>query len=258
MSETNFWQRLTALVVVAMLMPWPLLAGPNNWWAYVLATVAIVAALRLLLGQGWADIAGLNMPLSNVFVVVGAFVVVATGSEILLPIVYRATGLNVTAPGIEEQAGFLFQAFNEEILFRALMVGFLVRYASSSFAVSIGVAFVFAVAHFILYRFSNPMHLALPITSLATLFFAGVAMNSLYLAFGHIGFSWALHGGWNVVWLSASFYDAATHVRLAEPQIFDRVLSSPILVVLAFSIAILSFLIQCGRRRQPSATHRQA
>jgi len=50
--------------------------------------------------------------------------------------------------------------------------------------------------------------------SLATLFFAGVAMNNFYLAFRHIGFSWALHAGWNVVWLPATIYDAATNERL--------------------------------------------
>jgi len=192
-------QRLIALLVVVALMPWPLLLTQDNWWAYILATAAIVAALRLLLGRQWVNIAGLNLPPTHTLLVVMAFAVVATASNMLLPLVYEAAGLKANAPSIEEQTGFLFQAFNEEILFRALMIGLFIQYVRSAPVISLGLAFVFAAAHFLLYRFSNPMHLALSMTSLATLFFAGVAMNNLYLAFRHIGFSWALHAGWNVV-----------------------------------------------------------
>ena len=84
----------------------------------------------------------------------------------------------------------MFQAFNEEIFFRALMIGLLIHYVRSTLVISLGLALLFAAAHFLLYRFSNPMHLALSLNALATLFLAGVAMNNLYLAFRHIGFSW--------------------------------------------------------------------
>jgi membrane protease YdiL (CAAX protease family) len=227
-SQTRWqqrWARLMALLVVAALMPWPLLLTHDNWWAFVLVTSAIVAALRLLLGRQWADYAGLKLPPTHVLIVVAAFAVVATGSEMLLPIVYKAAGLKANAPTIEEQIGFVFQAFNEEIFFRALMIGFFIQYVRSALTISLGLAFLFAAAHFLLYRFGT-LHMALSTASLATLFFAGVAWNNLYLAFRHIGFSWALHAGWNVVWLAASFYDASTNERLYEPQVFDRVLGS--------------------------------
>jgi hypothetical protein len=91
-----------------------------------------------------------------------------------------------------------------------------------------------------MYRFTNPMHLALSFAALATLFCAGAAMNNLYLAFRHIGFSWALHAGWNVVWLPAAFYDAATHAPLFEPQIFERVLGAPMVVACVSAMAVLT------------------
>ena len=86
------------------------------------------------------------------------------------------------------------------------------------------------------------MHVALSIPALATLFLAGVAMNNVYLAFRHIGFSWALHAGWNVVWLPAVIYDVGTNRQLHEPQVFDRVLGSSIIVSAACLIAVLSFV----------------
>jgi membrane protease YdiL (CAAX protease family) len=234
------WARLSALLVVAALMPWPLLITHDNWWAFVLATLAIVAALRLLLGRQWPAYAGLNLPPTHVLIVVVAFAIVAMGSEVFLPIVYKSAGLKANAPTIQEQTGFVFQAFNEEIFFRALMIGFFIQYARSALMISLGLAFVFAAAHFLLYRFGT-LHMALSIASLATLFVAGVAMNNFYLAFRHIGFSWALHAGWNVVWLPAAFYNALTNERLHEPQVFDRVLGSPAIVAMACATAVLSF-----------------
>lgn len=245
-------QAFIALLVGAALMSWPLLLGPNNWWAFILATAAIVAALRLLLGPRWAGYAGLDLPPVHVVMAVVAFAGIAMGSGMLLPIVYKAARLTADAPSLEGQIGFLFQALNEEIFFRALMIGFLIHYVRSAPVISLGLAFVFAAAHFLMYRFTNPVHLALSMAALATLFLAGVAMNTLYLAFRHIGFSWALHAGWNVVWLPAAIYDAATHARLHEPQIFDRVLGSPIVVALAGAMAVLGFgLLAAMARREP-------
>lgn len=240
-------RQLIALLLVAVLMPLPLLITQDHWWAFTVATAAIVAALPLVLGRQWRDIAGLKLPPVHALSAIVALALTAAASTILLRHVYAGAGLTVNAPAITDQVGFLFQAFNEEIFFRALMIGLFVQLVPSAYAVSFGTALLFAAAHFLLYRFSNPMHLALSTGALATLFLAGVAMNNLYLAFRHIGFSWALHAGWNVVWLPATFYDTAANKELYEPQIFDRVLGSPAIVVAACAIAILSSLLLAGR-----------
>ena len=252
-QETHMhWDQVLALLLVAALMPWPLLLGPNNWWAFVLVAVAILAVLRLLFGRQWMNRAGLQLPPTQILLVVVAFLVIATGSKMLLFIVYAAAGLKANAPDIMGRVGFLFQAFNEEILFRALMISFILQYTRSAFLVSLGLALLFSASHFLMYRFTNPMHLALSFPALATLFFAGVAMNNLYLTFRHIGFSWALHAGWNVVWLPAAIYDASTGQRLHEPQIFDRVLGSPLMVATVGAVAALS-LVFLARRPLTSA-----
>jgi hypothetical protein len=246
-------RRAAAVVVVAALMPWPLL-GPHHWWAFALTTAAIAVALRLVLGPQWISDAGLKLSPAQALLVVVAFAGVAAASAMLLHHVYQTAGLRVTAPAVEDQAGFLFQALNEEILFRALLIGLaiqLVRPAPlvSLMLISLGLALVFPAAHFLMYRFTNPMHLALSLPALMTLFCAGLAMNNLYLGFRHIGFSWALHAGWNVVWLPAAFYDAASHARLVEPQIFERVLSAPAVAASAAAMTVLSFAFLAWRSR---------
>jgi membrane protease YdiL (CAAX protease family) len=251
MAGPGAGRRALALAVVAVLLPWPLL-GPHHWWAFALATAAIVAALRLLLGPQWTASAGIELSPAQVLRVIVAFALVAAASWLLLQHVYASAGLRVTAPAIQDQAGFLFQALNEEILFRALMIGLVIQLARPTGSVSLtlislGLALAFPAAHFLLYRYSNPMHLALSPAALATLFCAGVAMNNLYLAFRHIGFSWALHAGWNVIWLPAAFYDAATRTPLAEPQIFQRVLGAPVVAASACAMAGLSFVFLVRR-----------
>jgi hypothetical protein len=245
--------RAIAPLVVALLLPWPLLLGPGNWWAFILVTAAIAVALGLVLGPQWPGIAGLKMPTAHILLVIVAFASVATGSKMLLAAVYQSAGLVSEPPGIAHQIGFLFQALNEEILFRALMIGLIIHYVRSAPLVSVGLALLITAAHFCLYRFSNPMHLALSLGALATLFFAFAAMNNLYLIFRHVGFSWALHAGWNVVWLPAPVHDAASHELLHEPQLFDRVLGSPTVMATAFAMAVLSFVFLV-RRPSPQAS----
>ena len=246
----------TGLAVALLLLPWPLMAGPDNWWAFVLVTAAILAAMRLLFGPDWREAAGLRMSAAEAVLAVMAFLAIAAASRMLLHHVYQGAGVRADAPGIKEQAGFLFQAFNEEIFFRALLIGLVIQYVRPAVLVSLGLALVFAGAHFLLYRYSNPMHLALSPMALATLFLAGVAMNNLYLAFRHIGFSWALHAGWNMVWLPASFHDAASGAPLYEPQIFDRVLGAPIMAGVAGAAAALTFLFLARRARGRRARRR--
>ena len=147
-------RQLAALVLVAALMPWPLLLTHGNWWAFILDTAAIIAILRLLLGPRWASYAGLRLSPVQALMVIAAFVLIAMGSGALLRHVNEMAGLKAHAPPIEGQIGFLFQAFNEEIFYRALMIGLLVQCIPSQVAISLGLAFIFAAAHFLLYRFS--------------------------------------------------------------------------------------------------------
>ncbi|HYS45638.1 MAG TPA: CPBP family intramembrane glutamic endopeptidase [Rhizomicrobium sp.] len=196
------------------------------------------------------------MPLTHVLLAVAAFGAVATGTKMLLPHIYESTGLRADTPRVEQQLGLLFQSLNEEILFRALLIGFLLQYLRSSVLISVGLACVFSAAHFLLYRFPNPLHLPLSWTALLTLFLAGAAMNNLYLAFRHIGFSWAFHAGWNIVWLPAPVYDVLTNDRLYEPQVFDRVLGSSAMAIVAGGTALLSFGLLASQSRRPQGAVR--
>ena len=67
-------RHLIALLIVAALMPWPLLVRGDHWWAFILATGAIVTALRLALGRQWAGHAGLKLPPIHAALSIAAFI----------------------------------------------------------------------------------------------------------------------------------------------------------------------------------------
>lgn len=241
--------RWWSLVLVLALLPWPLLFSEHYWWAFIVGTAAIIGVLRLVHGPHWTSYAGLKMPLAHALLTVAAFWLVAAATAFLLPHIYTSEGLRASNPSLGHQLGLLFQSLNEEILFRALLIGLLLQYAGSRVLISIVLACIFATAHFLLYRYSNPLHVPLSPIALSTLFLAGVVMNNLYLAFRHIGFSWAFHAGWNVVWLSPPMYDALTNAPLYEPQVFNRVLGAPAMAAIAGAAALLSFALLARRPR---------
>jgi len=228
--------RWWSLFLVLALLPWPLLFSEHHWWAFIVDTAAIMGVLRLVHGPHWTSYAGLKMPPVHVLLTVAAFGLVVIATAFLLPHIYASGGLRADSPALGHQLGLLFQSLNEEILFRALLIGLLLQYTGSRVLISMMLACIFAAAHFLLYRYSNPLHVPLSPIALSTLFLAGVAMNNLYLAFRHVGFSWAFHAGWNVVWLSPPMYDTLTNAPLYEPQVFNRVLGAPVMAAVAGAV----------------------
>lgn len=241
--------RWRSLLLVVVLLPWPLLFSEHYWWAFIVGTAAIVGALRLVHGPHWTNYAGLKIPPVHILLTVVAFGLMAAATGLLLPHIYASGGLRAGSPELGRELGLMFQSLNEEILFRALLIGLLLQYAGSRVLISVVLACIFAAAHFLLYRFSNPLHVPLSPIALSTLFLAGVAMNNLYLAFRHIGFSWAFHAGWNVVWLSPPMYDTLTNVPLHEPQVFNRVLGAPAMTAIAGAATLVSFALLAWRPR---------
>jgi hypothetical protein len=78
------------------------------------------------------------------------FALVAIGNHLLLHHVYGSAGLRADAPDIQVQAGFLIQAFNEEIFYRALEIDFFMQWVPSARVISLGTAFLFPVADFLM------------------------------------------------------------------------------------------------------------
>jgi hypothetical protein len=135
------------------------------------------------------------------------------------------------------------QTFNEEMILGA----FLLNAIRTSFKklhpllISLIVALLFAIFHYIFYSWLVvlPNHSGkLRLITLMTLFLVAIFRNTLILKTNHIAYAWVLHFGFNLVFLRGSFYDLRQDIYLNQPEVFNLILSSPIMV----GIGILMFL----------------
>ncbi|MFC2084626.1 hypothetical protein ACFLS9_06190 [Bacteroidota bacterium] len=138
------------------------------------------------------------------------------------------------------------QTLNEEIVLGALLL-FSIKNKYSKLpplVISILVAFIFSVMHYIFYAwiFIPKEAGILSITTLFCLFSIGVLRNSLILKFGHIGFAWVIHLSFNIVFLWSVYYTAGGQ-ELNEAATFNLIFGSQIMVILSVLFLLFSVTI---------------
>lgn len=192
---------LGALLVIAFLVPYNL----DTWWKFFAASAAMLVIGRWLWREGTLRVLGLAIPKREL--------VISGILTVLFAILVRVLVLNVcTANHIVFDTSMyhwgwkvnpIAQVLNEEIVFRALLLAGLVRFFRNPMLAATLSAVAFAAAHWVLYSTMNGI--SLPATTLTTLFAFGMASSLLFLRFGHIGYSCALHLGWNLTKLEGTF-----------------------------------------------------
>jgi membrane protease YdiL (CAAX protease family) len=158
-------------------------------------------------------------------------------SYLLIPQIINPLGYqNLSAwPPIERIFITPFHVLMEEIVFRAILLGLLIKKWPKPFAITIKVAVLFSYAHWLMYGpIKNEAYLNL--YALVTLFNIGLALNLIYLKTRSILIPVAIHLGWNyfrfgIKWLTP-FGEP-----LSEGQSFNLIEGHP--YVLAISILIL-------------------
>lgn len=225
----------------------------NTWWLAPVGSAIIILLSYLVWPGRNIDLLGLNIPLrqglvslaiaSGVMVIAWLVLLAVTpGQDIAITPVWRRTAW------LALLAHTLGQTLNEEMLLGALLL----KSVSSRFrrlpapAVSILVGLIFSLLHYAFYAFRPPQVInygMLSLVALASIFAAGVLRNNCILSTGNIAFAWAIHFGWNVIFIDSSYTNAITHVDLSEPQMFNAVLGGfPAMLVVSLA-AGLSFLL---------------
>jgi hypothetical protein len=98
---------------------------------------------------------------------------------------------------------------------------------------------VFALGHFVLYRFEPP-YTALSVQALTTLLLAGFAFNEFFLATGSIAVPWAIHLGWNLTRLGRDWVGLGLPGVLEEGPDFNLIEGNPWVMVLAAGLALVA------------------
>lgn len=193
------------------------------WWRFPLATLGILLIAQLGYGrQGWQRL-GLVIPGWHAAAALSLLVAVYGLSLWLQALLAGLQGMSYIRPsGIAAwlwQTGLLFQVLNEEILLRALLLGWLKRQLHSELLIMLVTTAVFAGLHILLYVWLADVRLEPG--PLVTLLSYCLIANLLFLRSGHIAFAFALHAGWNLNRFTAVYVDGGQ--RLSEAQSFNAI-----------------------------------
>jgi hypothetical protein len=229
-------------------------------WA-LLGSMLIVLVAWLAWRRRWVEHFGLSVSPTQALLALLALSFSAVAAWILIPSACQAQGIHLTP--IWQRDGWIIlalhtlgQTFNEEIVLGWMLLTTLRRRVPGLTlpALSLTVALIFAVLHYVFYAARPAAYLnfgLLSATALLAVFAAGALRNNLILGIGNISLAWGVHLGWNLIFIDSAYTWSATGGMLSEPAIFNAVFGYlPIMIWLTvlMGVSLLPY-IKLGARR---------
>lgn len=223
-------------------------------WFSLLGTALVLVFSRLAWPGEWAARVGFRIPGKEILSSFAVLLVCVAVSYALVRTAADGAGVALTPFFGRDNMVFRLvhtvgQTVNEEMVLGALLLGAASRRCARTrfIAISVLVAAVFALLHLAFYAFrpaSAVNYGILSIPALLSIFGAGVLRNNLILHYRHVGFSWAIHLGWNLVFLNSSLSTAGS--RLNEPRQFNLLLGHTMMVVVVLAV-MAATVVLCRR-----------
>jgi len=219
-----------------------------GWWYSLLGTLLIIILAKRCWPNEYLDWTGLKISslaaISSLFLLL----VVVIGSLLLMSSIASNAGVSIKIFSISIFIHIIGYTLNEEILIGALLLNYLKRRFINlkRYLISLLVAAVFSILHYVFYRWIFLDRGLLTIVTLISLFAVGFIRNNLILLTGHIGYSWAIHAGWVFIMFGLDHTNNITQDIMGEPERFNLYLGSLYTLATLSVVAILSlwFLIR--------------
>lgn len=252
-----------AFLIFILPYGWPINFLPTlGAWRFILATLVLITCAALFFKKDWTTVLGFtkrpNQIIACVIAGILAFVVfyffidsvLSYGGYQMVPSTDRLSEFFGKYPVLCRTLWRICQPLNEEIVLRALLLGFFARFFMHPTYLAIIAALVFSGLHLLIYYFGL-MAVMLDLSTLITLFFFALAANALYLTFNHIGFGLVIRIAWN--WWRFSGDIVKDGVVLNEAQSFNALEGSiPVFIF----VAVLSLVCVGGLVIQDAKSRR--
>ncbi len=219
-----------ALFFTAFVTPYMSL---TQWWKFAPATLVMLLCQAALHPSDWYQRLGLAISQRTLWRAAALLLGVAVATHFGVHHIATHTGgvLVGSAWGPYRLLPFC-QVLNEEMLFRALLLGTCARRGCKPAYVSWLAAASFAFAHVAIYRWGIAHTWLLPQTIAVLLCFALVT-NAMYLRTGNIAYPVAVHLGWNFTRFGAFWQFPDTPWQTAEACGFNTFEAHPSVVCVA-------------------------
>ena len=215
-----------------------------GWWISMIGTFFIIFFGRKAWSKNYLQRLGIPQSTLQYFISIVLLIVflLVTFSLIMTIIYERNYGFEIA--NNYKIVHIFFYTLNEEIVLGALLLFSLSnKYDKiNPIFISIIVAFVFAIMHYIFYRwvFQGEARGILSYFTITTLFVIGVLRNNLILIAGHIGYSWAIHYSWMLIMFGCSIYLKENNILLTETERFNVFIGNRTTFIFALVIAALT------------------
>ena len=214
------------------------------FYSALIGTVLIIVLSAFAWPKNYKYWIGFQIGNKAKFITVVAFLVSLAGSFFIIKYVAKASNIRLIPGNYKDFIHTLFYTLNEEIILGALLLkGIQRRYKKfPQWLIAVGTAFIFAIVHFVFFRWIFLHTGNLTLLTLLSLFAVGIVRNNLILKTGHIGYSWALHFGWIYVMFGYSHLDQTRNVFLTDFERFGVYLGDLRILIVCLILVILSFM----------------
>ena len=243
-------KRLWLMLLIAsyLLLSYNALGG---WWNSSMGTLLILLFSYAIWHKDFAANIGLVTDLKTIIISLALAVVVIVCSFLVMMHIASGYGVTIQLPGWKDYYHDIFYTLNEEIVLGAIILFWLTRRKKvRPLWASAGLAVAFALIHFVFYRWIFLDRGIIRIPALVTLFMVGFLRNSLILATGHIGYSWAIHFGWIAVMFGSAHLNLTTGTIPSEYEKFNMYLGSPLMIVCSSLLAASALAYMIWKRLQ--------
>lgn len=211
-------------------------------WLSMIGTGLIVLFSYLSWPNRFKQLLGIPVKVKQYFAIIISLPVIFALIYWLISYISSLNNIGIISRNIFRLDHIFFYTLNEELILGALLLFSLKNKFNklNPLFISIGIAFIFSAAHYIMYRWIFEVHTAIDLLTLASLLLIGVLRNNLILKTGHIGYSWALHLCWINIMLGFSFYYKADNYFVSEIETFYIFIGNRLTFAIAFTLASLS------------------
>lgn len=241
MSQKNINYCVVAIIISYLGLNYLPILG---WWISMFGTFFILIFGRKAWSQNYLQRLGIPQnKLQYLFSIVLLFVFMYVTFTLITTIIdEKKYGFEIA--NIFNVVHIFFYTLNEEIVLGALLLFSLTnKYDNANpIFISIIVAIIFAIMHYIFYRwvFQGEAQGILSYFTITTLFVIGVLRNNLILIFRHIGYSWALHYSWMLIMFGCGIYFKVNNILLTQTERFNVFIGHKTTFIAALVLAVFT------------------
>lgn len=206
----------------------------NGWWYSSIGSILIILLSRLIWGKEFLKHIGLQLNLQTIAKAIILAITITTCAFLIMTHIGNMDNIRIDFTNWRNYYHDIFYILNEEIVIGAILLFALVnKWRVKPIIACLLIAVVFALMHYIFYRWIFLERGIIEISTLITLFLVGFARNSMILLTGHIGYSWALHFGWMAIMFGSMHTYVKTNLELSEYERFNLYLGSTEMLIIS-------------------------